>query len=432
MDRRADYRAWGWEALVQENGLVTLATVPAIGARVMEYGLGAHRSIYVNDAEAGKVYQPRVGAPWPNYGGYKVWPAPQASWGWPPPPILDAGVYEAQVVLVSPDSTTIRVSSPVEQWKTPGLRLERRLTMFRGASRVRVEQTLVNESATPARWSVWDVTQSVVNHPGLRDFESFWVYFPLNPQSRYGARGVRVSAESKAWKGEVAPGVFGVQYMPEAKKIFADSHLGWVCYVDEAEGYAYAKTFPVTADAEYPDDGAHVEVWLNNDPLLYLEVEVVSPIVEVAANGGRYTFTEDWWAARVCGPILSVNEAGAISRRLSVDLETNRIVGTYGVFHVGVAQAVFVGGYGAVLGRGEPHGVTPLESLELAQPVAVPRGTARVEVRLTDPQGRAIGVLDAVGVPAATGVLGPAPGAPSGLRLEPASPNPFNSSATIA
>lgn len=38
-----DYLNWGWgEVMVLENGLITLAMVPQIGARVMQYNLGAH------------------------------------------------------------------------------------------------------------------------------------------------------------------------------------------------------------------------------------------------------------------------------------------------------------------------------------------------------------------------------------------------------
>ena len=40
----SNYNQWGWEAVVMQNGLITVATVPAIGARVMQYDLGDHPS----------------------------------------------------------------------------------------------------------------------------------------------------------------------------------------------------------------------------------------------------------------------------------------------------------------------------------------------------------------------------------------------------
>ena len=35
-----NYQEWGWDALVVGNGLITVATVPSIGARIMQYDLG--------------------------------------------------------------------------------------------------------------------------------------------------------------------------------------------------------------------------------------------------------------------------------------------------------------------------------------------------------------------------------------------------------
>jgi hypothetical protein len=305
---KSDYRNWGWEAVVLENGLITLTVVPSIGARVMQYDLGNHPSIFVNEKELGKLYDPDPKAGWHNYGGYKNWPAPQDRWGWPPPPILDSGPYEFKIVADTPDSAAVWVSSPVERWKTPGLRFERQLTIFPGTSRVRVGQTLVNEGEQADRWSVWEITQAPVHHSGERDVEHFWVYFPLNPNSRYGPKGVRGEGMA-AYRGGVAPGVVGVQCMPLNKKLWADAHQGWICYTDEREGDTYARTFARFPGQEYPDQNATVEVWLNQDPL-YLEGEVVSPLVELAPKGGRSTFVEDWWAAQVKGPILQVNQVG--------------------------------------------------------------------------------------------------------------------------
>lgn len=82
----SDYQNWGWgEVIVLENGLVALAMAPRIGARVMQYDLGAHQGLFLNPAEIGKLYEPTRTSPWHNYGGYKNWPAPQDRWDWPPP-----------------------------------------------------------------------------------------------------------------------------------------------------------------------------------------------------------------------------------------------------------------------------------------------------------------------------------------------------------
>jgi len=403
IESRSNYLNWGWEAVVMKNGIITVATVPAIGARIMQYDLGRHASIFVNESELGKTYVPGPSSSWPNFGGFKNWPAPQERWNWPPPPTIDFGPYEAGIAEETADSASIEFIGQKERWLTPGLRFIRRTTIYRNSSCVRMDQTLVNEGNTAARWSVWDITQSIVHHPNKTDYENFWVYFPIDPDSRYGKSGVRFDQNSAAWKGEVADGIYGVQFVPDGKKIFSDSYgpnRGWICYADNLDGYIYAKTFPLFKGQEYPDQGARVEVWVSNSPL-YLEVEVVSPIVDLAANGGQYTFTEDWYAARMKGPVLAVNSMGAVEQHLKV--QDGRITGRFGVFHAGSAWLSYVDGAGTELGSGGAHAVTPLETFVLDETDTIPAGTARVVLVLSGSPGGGLGILDAVAATASGG-----------------------------
>lgn len=426
----ADHAGWGWEALVLRNDLIELAVVPSIGGRVMQYDLDGHPSVFVNPLETGNTYAPADGAPWHNFGGYKTWPAPQDRWGWPPPPTLDAGAYAAEVTADTPDSVVVTVTSPVERWQTPGLRFTRRLSIYPHTSRVRVAQTLVNEGGSAQTWSVWDVTQAIVHHAGEGDDDSFRVYLPLNPDSRYGARSVRVSAESGAWLGEVADGIFGARYRPDNAKLFADPADGWVCYADERDGYTFCKTFGIDPAAAYPDDGARVEVWVNADPP-YLEVEVLGPLAQVAAGGGSHTFVEQWWATRMRGPVRAVSEAGAVARSLDADRLTGELSGTYGVFHRGWATVALLDGRGGQVGAGRRHPVTPAETFALRETVSFPAAAVRAVVRLEAASGEVIGELDRLELPVATSVADASQSQPDHAALGQAYPNPFNASVTL-
>ncbi|MBN2001534.1 T9SS type A sorting domain-containing protein [candidate division KSB1 bacterium] len=425
-----NYLEWGWQAIVMENDLITVATMPAIGARIMQYDLGEHHSIFANEDELGKTYTPASNSGWPNIGGFKNWPAPQDRWGWPPPPVIDFGLYEANITADTPDSVSLHVKSQLEKWITPNLRFERATTIYRGTSRVRVAQTIYNDGSEKADWSVWDITQAIVNHPGERDFENFWVYFTINPDSRYGEDGVRWSATSKAWVGEVAPGIFGVQFKPEGKKIFADSHEGWVSYVDERDGYTYVKVFQLFEGQSYPDEEAHVEVWISSNPL-YLEVEVVSPMMDLAPNGGSYTFVEDWYAAKLHGPTLHANHAGAIAGKLTFQPETSTLHATYGVFYTGSVSAAFVDKDENILGWGTPHPVTPQETLVLNEVIDIPEGTEKIDVYLIDSDGLSVGILESAKLSEMTTVQKMKKTAPHKFRLMQNYPNPFNPSTTI-
>lgn len=425
-----NHNNWGWDSWVMQNGLVTVATVPTIGAKIMQYDLGSHSSMFVNPAEVGKTYIPQSNSDWPNFGGFKNWPAPQSEWNWPPPPTLDFGNYTATVDS-SQDSVSLTVISPIEQWRAPNLRFQRKTTLYEGTTRVNVQQTIINEGNSDQEWSVWDVTQNITNHLGETDFENFWVYFPINPKSKNGETGVRVSASSNAWKGEVANGIYGVQYLPEAKKIFADSHIGWIGYVDERDGYLYAKTFDIYENGTYPDDGARVEVWINSDPY-YLEVEVLSPIVNLPANGGSYTFTEDWWAAKIDGgPILSVNEIGAVTQFEYIEA-IGRLSASFGVFHEAFARLEYLDDSGAIVTSTDTVKVTPLETFIYDEPFSPFEGADSVRMVLVDKNLNPIGVLISESIETLLTSNETVSGTPKKVELNQNYPNPFNPSTTIS
>ena len=429
-----NYNSWGWDTTyVMTNDLITLSTVPDIGARIMEYNLNEHPSIYVNENEFGNTYTPSSsGFFYPNFGGFKNWPAPQAEWDgsqWPPPPTLDYGHYEA-VTDTSIDSVSLTVTSPIEQWRAPDIQFQRRTTIYKNSSRVKVEQTIINTGSSAKQWSVWDITQSITQHGTSADYDNFWVYFPINPESQYGESGVETGGASDAWVGEVAPGIYGVKYKPDQLKLFADPHLGWICYVDELEGYAYAKTFPVFEGADYPDDGARIAVWVQNSPK-YMEVEVMSPIVDLPASGGSYTFTEDWWAAKVDGPIISVTNAGAV-KSFQYDFETDHFTGEFGVFHAGSAQLEFTDSLGIVLDSSSIYSVTPLETFTLNDSTTVPENADSVRIILKNSDGNEIGILASESLQKmTTGIDIKKNSNPINMLLNQNYPNPFNPSTTI-
>ena len=94
---------------------------------------------------------------------------------------------------------------------------------------------------------------------------------------------------------------------------------GWIVYADLSDKFIVAKTFTVFEGASYPDNGCRVSVYVGPPDPSYLEFEVKGPTVELAANGGRYTFTENWWAATVRAPVLDVDSVGAIAERMAYD-----------------------------------------------------------------------------------------------------------------
>ena len=91
----------GWKALTSGNGLIEIHVVPDVGGRVIQFRLGKKDFLWVNPNLHGKT-SPQTGlAPdgsWLNYGGDKIWPAPQGwdndqQWPGPPDAVLDGQPY---------------------------------------------------------------------------------------------------------------------------------------------------------------------------------------------------------------------------------------------------------------------------------------------------------------------------------------------------
>jgi hypothetical protein len=430
-----NYNQWGWDTtIVMQNDLITMATVPSIGARVMKYDLGSLPSIMVNSSLLRVTHNPASDGNWYNFGGYKTWPSPQNNWpnSWPPPPKLDYGKYTYQIVSQTTDSVVALVTSPVETWVAPKIQFKRRATIFPGTSRVRMEQTIINTGSTLVNWGVWSITQSIVNHTGKTDYQNYWAYFPINPNSLWTS-GVSPQGGSAAWQGEVAPGVYGVQFYPEDAKIFADPDKGWIAYTSLSDTVVFVRTFPIFDGEQYPDGGARVSVYVSSSSLpLYMEVEVKGPVVALAAAGGNYTFTENWWAAKVRAPVLDADSVGAIASRLSYNSKTQSLSAIYGVFYEGTAKVAFVDAQGKILTEGQSHAITPLEEFQLQENVAIPDSAKTAEVLVYNAKTDLVGILESADVSQLiTAVKSKTPVVASEFRLETNYPNPFNPSTTI-
>jgi hypothetical protein len=431
----SSYNQWKWDTtIVMQNDLITMATVPAIGGRVMQYDLGSLPSMMVNSSLFGKKYTPALNGTWYNFGGYKTWPSPQSAWNWPPPPTLDYGAYTVLEVSQTNDSVALSILSPKEKWLAPNIQFKRRATIFPGTSRVRMEQTIINQGSTSVNWGVWSIAQTIVNHPGKTDYQNYWAYFPINLNSVYGSSGVSPEKSSTAWKGEVAPGVYGAQFVADNTKIFADPSKGWIAYTSLSDTVVFARTFPIFEGMQYPDNGARVTVYVSGSSSpLYMEVEVKGPVVALAAAGGNYTFTENWWAAKVRAPVLDVDSVGAIANRLSYNATTQSLSAIYGVFYQGTAKIVFVDAQDQLLTEGQLHTVSPLTEFQLQETVSIPKGAKLAKVQIYNTKNELIGVLESMdvsGLP--TAVEATTPVIASEYRLSQNFPNPFNPATKIS
>ena len=419
VEKVSNYDSWGtgWDSeYVMQNAIVTLAVVPKIGGRIMQFNLSTFISLYVDSTNKGVVPTSDI-----LLGGYRTMVSPQSSFPWPPSPFLDWKPYSCTITTNTPDSCGLFLQSQIETTSgystLDGLQYKRTITIYKASSHVQVLTTLVNKgtSAIDTPHGIWDDAECTCITNNLPDTTNMWVYFPLNPGSAMGkGRGYAQlqDADTTQWKRNIAPGIMGVQYKKKAGKIGADSKGGWICYVNRLDGHAYVKRFTYVQGQTYPDSGSSVEVYTDpTDP--FLEDEVMGPLVPKLEPNDSIQFSEDWFSARTFGPVLAVGAAGLTTHSLTVkqSRDTAVVTGTYGVFDTGTVKSVFRNAAGATLAVADSYSVSPIDSFVLSDKLLVPANASSLQLALYTTMGNFVGALDSVPV-TSTAVAGGREGLP--------------------
>ena len=408
----------GWKAQVLENDLVRLYVVPEIGGRVIQYALGEKEFFWVNPALTGKT-PPKTGLDpdggWLNYGGDKLWPAPQGwendrQWPGPPDAVLDGQPYRAEV---EPESASIRLTSRDDP--RSGIRFSRRIRLDPRSTRVSVEATMTNVDDKPRRWGIWTITQIDAGLPGGDDHNRLLrVWCPINPRSRFdgGYRVMFGEKDNPSFQVDDERGLVSVSYRYLVGKIGLDSDAGWVATVDGRRGDVFVQRFKFEPEREYPD-GSSVEVWHNGLGRIFaydewmemadsraenpymLESELLSPFARLQP-GESYTWSYDWYCCRIGGdfPVVDCSEAGVVSEPLTCRQGADgvRLRGRFGVFHSGRLVLEAYDGKSALLATEIlDSDATPRRAATLDVTLELPEATRVVAVVLQDAEGNRIG-----------------------------------------
>lgn len=396
LDTVNNYNGWGWKALIVDNGYIQLVVLPEIGGHVLHYGFVNDTYMAVNTAQMDKVYDPQTNqsGPWSSwgYGGYKVWPAPQSFWNWPPPPYLDWGNYTWTVEHASADSLIMYMLSSVESFKTPGLQQARRFKIYKNSSHVAVEQILKNVSSSHTEWSIWEVTQAIIDHDNTGDYENISVYFPSD------LAGIKSLSGALLPTTEVEENVRKFNYSGNSQKIGMLLKEGWGCFVDERDEQTYAKIFDIypAGTVQYSDKNTNFQLYVGG---VYMEIEVLGPLTDIA-QGDSSVYTENWYASHSKGNIYTANQAGAVHNRLSYNNANSKINGEYGIFNKGGLSIRYYSDANQELGTETSIPVDATDKLTLDQSITLPEGTDQIKILAFDAQDKRICVLDSCSVSA--------------------------------
>ena len=240
--------------------------------RIMSYSLVGNENImWENDELLGKVESLEIGE-WLNYGGYKLWPAPQSVWNWPPDKFLDRGPCE---VKIAGEDTLIMTGMKSEQ---SGIRFIREIKIFKKSSKIEIKQIMENTSDKEVEWGIWEVTQL---QPKAR------IVVPFSKGNKHWDKDN--AAEHDDWDIRDEEGIAYLMHETAKGKVFFMTDKNWVAW--ELGGIVYIKQFVPIIDKPYPDGEANVEIFTSDE---YPEVEVISPLIKLKP-GEKYSYNETWY-----------------------------------------------------------------------------------------------------------------------------------------
>lgn len=267
---RTDYHGWP-DAMVLSNGAVEAVIVPSIG-RVMQFRFAGEPDgpFWANAGLLGRKPDP-ASADWVNFGGDKAWPSPQDDWArvaarrWPPPVGFDGLPMEA----VRDASAVILVSAVDPSY---GIRVRRRIELAANRPVMTITTRFEKTAGPTMEVGVWTITQ-------VRDPEA--VYAVLPDPARSGAAYVRMSEELPAHL-KVANGLIALTRAPHKNRKIGvrAATLVWIgrselLRIDSA----------LVPGARYPDQESSTEIYTNEDPLAYVELEILGPVEKLAVGG---------------------------------------------------------------------------------------------------------------------------------------------------
>jgi hypothetical protein len=424
--RAAVYK--GWESLDMSNGLVNLQIVPAVGGRIIQFAMDKKEFLWVNPDLAGKLpTQSGLAADgsWLNYGGDKLWPAPQGwtnenEWPGPPDSVLDGQPYKLEKLARRKGQSALRLTSRKDL--RSGIQFSRVISIFDGSTRVSFDATMTNIDNKPRRWGIWAHTQLDAAGSGGTSFNrQMNAWCPINPKSKFpkGYSVIFGEQENSSFQPDPLCGLMRVQYQYKVGKTGLDSPAGWSATVDGISGSVFVQRFVFEPDKDYPD-GSSVEFWLNGtgkihaynkdlvqsqDPAInpyVFESELLSPLVTLEP-GQSYKWKYDWYATQIGGdfPVVECSNAGVVSEPLRVTLLSGMasLEGRFGVFYTGNSSVVFSDSVGLVLKNYNMGKVSPLKCLIVDTVLPVPAGASSVSLVLIGQNDKMIDKLSVAAIP---------------------------------
>jgi hypothetical protein len=294
----------GWPNCIRlANPEMEVIATTDVGPRIIRCGFIGGQNLFKEIPETlGKT----GGSEWNNYGGHRLWHAPEA--------MPRTYAPDNAPVPFAWNGTVLNLSPRTEA--TTGIRKEIEISLDRQSNRVRILHRLINENLWEVEVSPWCLSvmaaggraiipqEPYTPHPEILTpvrTLSLWSYTLMtDPRWTWGSRYIQVRQDPAAEKPQKAG--------------FRNS-LGWAAY--QLGPDLFLKRYPYEPGASYPDLGVNTEVFTNKE---ILEVETLGPLTRLAPQG-HVELTEEWFLFRA-----DVGESeDDLDRRLAPLLESSKV-----------------------------------------------------------------------------------------------------------
>lgn len=265
--KRIAYRGWR-DALVIGNGLVEAVVVPSIN-RVMQFRFVGEAGVFwENDALAGEAVEASA-VGWKNFGGDKTWVAPQSDWLRVTNRKTPIVTFNAMPAAAFIKNNGVELVSQIDE--DYGILARRLISLDKSKPVMTIETVYEKRKGEPQTVSVWTITQ-------LKDPRG--IFIPVSPESNFESSFIKLRGLPPSLK--LNDGVLSLTRDEKAShKIGADSDR--MIWIDDC--YVLTVAAPRVRAAAYPDGGSSVEVYTSQNPLAYVELEILSPLGTMRVGG---------------------------------------------------------------------------------------------------------------------------------------------------
>lgn len=295
----------GWDhslMMTASKSKARAVLAPAVGGRVIYYGLNDENILYEAPGSRGKTLQnSKTGFP---AGGYQCDLGPELG-GVPEHLPLWLGPYGWRTPRAS---TVVLTSEPSRQ---TGIQLEKEVVLDPESGELGIAQRMKNVSDKQTAYCLWDRT--LCGGGG-------YAFFPLNSKSRFpsgwsirrkqGDREVYDGTQPFSSSVKVIAGILVAETKGQPAKIGADSDAEWIAYVRGK--LLFVKYYPYFPKGHYSDGGNSVEVYWDER---VAELEPLSPEIKLEP-GESYTFPEKWALFPLKEAVTSFEQAAALAGRV--------------------------------------------------------------------------------------------------------------------